>query len=232
MARPLTNLLKEDAVWSWTSDAQQAIAVIKSSLQSAPILALPDEDRPFSVVCDASDFAICAMLQMDAEGRERVVSFQSRQLKAAENHYPVHDKEPLAMKYVLVKFRVHLLGQKPFVIYTDHASMRTATSSPHLSQRMARWLSFFAEYNFTVEYKPGKQNVLADALSRRTDYELAHLAYLESLLYELVREAYVDDDDLAGLVEALSAPNKAVELTARQRSRLRRYSVVEGLLYY
>ncbi|KAE9186043.1 hypothetical protein PF002_g25990 [Phytophthora fragariae] len=97
---------------------------------------------------------------------------------------------------------------------------------------MARWLSFFAEYNFTVEYKSGKQNVLADALSRRPDYELAHLTYLESPLYELIREAYADDDDLAGLVEALSAPNKAVELTARQRSRLHRYSVVEGLLYY
>ncbi|KAE8984240.1 hypothetical protein PR001_g23234 [Phytophthora rubi] len=170
--------------------------------------------------------------KVDAEGRERVVSFQSRQLKTAEKNYPVHDKELLAMKYALVKFRVHLLGQKPFVIYTDHASLRTATSSPHLSQRMARWLSFFAEYNFTVEYKPGKQNVLADALSRRPDYELAHLAYLESPLYELIREAYADDDDLAGLVEALSAPDKAVELTARQRSRLHRYSVVEGLLYY
>ncbi|KAE9132880.1 hypothetical protein PF010_g3020 [Phytophthora fragariae] len=97
---------------------------------------------------------------------------------------------------------------------------------------MARWLSFFAKYNFTVEYKPGKQNVLADALSRRPDYELAHLAYLESPLYELIREAYADDDDHAGLVEALSAPNKAVELTARQRSRLHRYSVVEGLIYY
>ncbi|KAE8889782.1 hypothetical protein PF003_g26446 [Phytophthora fragariae] len=172
MARPLTNLLKKDAVWSWTSEAQQAFEAIKSSLQSAPILALPDEERPFSVVCDASDFAIgCALLQVDAEGRERVVSFQSRQLKAAEKNYPVHDKELLAMKYALVKFRVHLLGQKPFVIYTDHSSLRTATSSPHLSQRMARWLSFFAEYNFTVEYKPGKQNVLADALSRRPDYE-------------------------------------------------------------
>ncbi|KAE9200493.1 hypothetical protein PF004_g18985 [Phytophthora fragariae] len=231
--RPLTNLLKKDAVWSWTSEAQQAFEAIKSSLQSAPILVLPDEDNPFSKVCDASDFAIgCALLQVDAEGRERVVSFQSRQLKAAEKNYPVHDKELLAMKYALVKFRVHLLGQKPFVIYTDHASLRTATSSPHLSQRMARWLSFFAEYNFTVEYKPGKQNVLADALSRRLDYELAHLAYLESPLYEHIREAYADDDDLAGLVEALSAPNQTVELTARQRSRLLRYSVVEGLSDY
>ncbi|KAE9015815.1 hypothetical protein PR001_g14801 [Phytophthora rubi] len=139
MARPLTNLLKKDAVWSWTPEAQQAFEAIKSSLQSAPILALPDEERPFSVVCDASDFAIgCALLQVDAEGRERVVSFQSRQLKSAEKNYPVPDKELLAMKYALVKFRVHLLGQKPFVIYTDHASLRTATSSPHLSQRMAQ----------------------------------------------------------------------------------------------
>ncbi|KAE9205141.1 hypothetical protein PF005_g13524 [Phytophthora fragariae] len=208
MAPPLTNLLKKDAVWSWTSEAQQAFEAIKSSLQRAPILALPDEDRPFSVV--------------GAEGRERIVSFQSRQLKAAEKNYTVHDKEFLAMKYALVKFRVHLLGQKPFVVYTYHASLRTATSSPHLSQRMARWLSFFAEYNFTVEYKPGKQNVLVDALSRRPDYELAHLAYLESPLYELIREAYADDNDLAGLVEALSSPNNAVDLTARQRSRLHR----------
>ncbi|GMF40216.1 unnamed protein product [Phytophthora fragariaefolia] len=67
-------------------------------------------------------------------------------VEGSEKNYPVHDKELLAMKYALVKFRVHLLGQKPFVIYTDHASLRTATSSPHLSLRMARWLSFFAEY--------------------------------------------------------------------------------------
>ncbi|GMG17932.1 unnamed protein product [Phytophthora fragariaefolia] len=215
-------------LWEWL-----AFKAIKNSLQSAPILALPDEDRPFSVVCDAYDFAIgCALLQVDAEGREQVVSFQSRQLKAAEKNYPVHDKELLAMKYALVKFRVHLLGQKPFGIYTDHASLRTATSSPHLSPRMGRWLSFFTEYNFTVEYKPGKQNVLADALCRRPDYELAHLAYLESPLYELIRKAYADDDDLAGLVESLGVPNKPVELTARQRSRLHRYSVLEGLTYY
>jgi hypothetical protein len=78
------------------------------------------------------------MVQVDPDGRERVVSFQSGQLKAAEKNYPVHDKELLAMKYALVKFRVHLLGSKPFVIYTDHASLRMANSSPHLSQRIAR----------------------------------------------------------------------------------------------
>ena len=145
MARPLSNLLKKDADWCWTSTENDAFIAVKDSLLQAPILALPDPDRPFSVVCDASDFAIgCALLQPDVEGHERVIAFESRQLKAAEKNYPVHDKELLAMKYALVKFRVHLLGSKPFVVCTDHASLRTETQSPHLSQRMARWLSFFA----------------------------------------------------------------------------------------
>lgn len=136
------------------------------------ILMLPDEAKPFHMVCDASDFAIeCALMQFDDEGRERVVSFQSRQLKPAERSYPLHDKELLAMRYALTKFRVHLLGEQTFALYTDHALLRTATKSPHLSQQMARWLSFFAEYNFVVHYKPGKSNILADALSRRPDYD-------------------------------------------------------------
>ena len=91
------------------------------------------------------------------------------------------------MKYSLAKFKVHLLGSKPFVIYTDHASLRTATQSPHLSQRMARWLYFFAEYNFEVNYYTGKQNALADALSRRPDYELAHVTTISSSVTDLIR---------------------------------------------
>ncbi|GMF60053.1 unnamed protein product [Phytophthora fragariaefolia] len=133
---------------------------------------LPDDSKPFYVVCDASDFAIgCALMQFDDEGHERVVSYQSRQMKPAEHNYPVHDKELLAMRYALIEFRVYLLGEQSLAVYTDHASLRSAMKSPHLSQRMARWLSFFAEYNFVVHYKSGKNNILADALSRRPDYD-------------------------------------------------------------
>ncbi|POM73341.1 Pol protein [Phytophthora palmivora] len=166
--------------WVWEQQHQDAFDSIKASLQQAPVLALPDENKSF---------------RKDDEGHERVISFQSRQLKAAERNYPVHDKELLAMKYALVKFRVHLLGTRPFVIYTDLASLRTATNSPHLSQRMARWLSFFPDYNFRVEYKPGKLNVLADALSRRPGYELAHVSRVTTDLYNRIRLAYQEDEN-------------------------------------
>ncbi|KAG3155132.1 hypothetical protein PC128_g22134 [Phytophthora cactorum] len=172
LIQPLSSLLKKDVQWVWKPEHQAAFDSVKKSLPSAPILMLSDDSKPFHVVCDASDFAIgSALMQFDDEGKERVVSYQSRQLKPAERNYPVHDKELLAMCYALIKFRVYLLGEESFAVYTDHASLRTAMKTPHLSQRMARWLSFFSDYSFVVHYKPGKNNILADALSRRPDYD-------------------------------------------------------------
>ncbi|GMF61283.1 unnamed protein product [Phytophthora fragariaefolia] len=235
LANPLSDLLKKDTDWRWECQYQEAFDSIKASLQRAPILVLPDESKPFSVVCDASDYAIgCPLLQSDEDGFERVISFQSRQLKAAEWNYPVHDKELLAMKYALVKFRVELLGSRLFVVYTDHVSLRTATNSPHLSQRMARWPSFFAEYNFRVEYKPGRLNVLADALSRRPDYELAHISRVTTDLYDRIRLAYRDDESFASLARFFAAGEDAQVkwLSPRQKARLHRFEWADGLLHY
>ncbi|POM71018.1 LOW QUALITY PROTEIN: Pol protein, partial [Phytophthora palmivora] len=167
----------------------------QGELTASASLAFPDENKSFSVVCDASDYAIgCALLQKDDEGRERVISFQSRQLKAAERNYPVHDKGLLAMK----------------------------------------WLSFFAEYNFRVEYKPGKLNVLADTLSRRPGYELANVSRVTTDLYDRIRLAYQEDGNYTPLVQFVSDGEdaKADRLTPRQRAQLQRYELTEGLLYY
>ena len=81
------------------------------------------------MVCDASDFAIGFALmhydEDDAEDSKRVVCYHSRQLQPAECNYPVHDKEPLDMKYALAKYRVDLLYDRPFIVFTDHASLQT-----------------------------------------------------------------------------------------------------------
>ncbi|KAF1333614.1 Pol protein, partial [Globisporangium splendens] len=249
--RPLTHLLKKDVEWDWTNDVMNAFIDVKESLVRAPVLALPDHTKAFSVVCDASDFAIgCALMQKDDDGHERVVSYQSRLLKAAEKNYPVHDKELLAIKYALLKFRVHLLGATPFVVYTDHASLRTAINSPHLSQRMARWLAFFSEFNFRVEYKPGKENVLADALSRRPDYEssaddssdalclertpdLMHLSIsrVQTKLKDNIQSLYAKDDECRLLLAHFDGSSKE-SLPAKLKSKLARFSYHDGLLWH
>ena len=74
-------------------------------------------------------------MQFDTDGAERFIGYQSRQLRAAESNYPVHDKEFFAMKYALTKFRVYLLGYIPFIVYTDYAYLCTTVNSPHISQR-------------------------------------------------------------------------------------------------
>ena len=109
------------------------------------------------------------------------------------------------------------------MIYTDPASLCTATKSPHLSQRMARWLSFFAEYNFEVKYKPGKQNALAGALSRRPDYELSHLTTIMSPIPELTRSAYAKDKKCVALLRSLKNSDSDIKLPARLRARLHRF---------
>ncbi|KAF1322519.1 reverse transcriptase, partial [Globisporangium splendens] len=253
LVQPLTQLLKKDIEWEWSSDHQAAFAEVKRSLREAPVLAIANHDKPFHVVCDASDYAIgCALMQHDDEGHERVVSHQSRQLRPAERNYPVHDKELLAMKYSLVKFRVYLLGEERFAIYTDHASLRTAVKTPHLSQRMARWFSFFAEYNFVVHYKPGETNILADALSRRPNYDpktksedtdgacrlcediQAIAVQATTAVREDIVEGYKSDETCQDLLKYFKDPSdKALQgLPSRTRSRVHRFRVHNGLLYY
>ncbi|KAF1334714.1 reverse transcriptase, partial [Globisporangium splendens] len=246
--RPLSSLLKKGVDWKWSNECQDAFVKMKSSLMEAPVLAIADHERPFYVVCDASNFAIgCALMQRDDADRERVICYQSRQLKPAERSYPVHDKELLAMKYALTKFRVYLLGSKRFTVYTDHASLLTAVKSPHLSQRMARWLSFFAEYEFDVEYKPGRFNVIADALSRRPDFESKANDSKEDRVMAITREstptssriddikrAYATDSDISRLVAHLSdLSDKSLKaLDPAQRARLHRYEMRNDVLYY
>ncbi|OWZ02271.1 Retrovirus Polyprotein [Phytophthora megakarya] len=199
---------------------------------------LPDESNQFHVVCDASDFAIgCALMQFDDDGRERVVSYQSRQIKPAERNYPVHDKELLAIRYALIKFRVYLIGEEIFAVYTDHASLQTAMKRLHLSQHMARWLSFFPQYNFVVHYKPGKNNILDDGLLRRPDYDprnrLGHQQPNEedacascvasglNLTYQSQIDRYsLDDNLLVYSIDKFDAPRVVIPNDADLRSRI------------
>jgi RNase H-like domain found in reverse transcriptase len=105
-------------------------------MTTAPILCILDPDLPFTITTDASDFAVGAVLQQDQGQGPQPVAFTSRKMNPAERNYPAHDKELLAVIHALKKWRVYLEG-RPFIVYSDHATLRHLQKQPSLSQRQA-----------------------------------------------------------------------------------------------
>ena len=136
---------------------------MKRLLTTAPVLAQLDIEKPFDVYCDASGIGIgCVLMQ---EGR--VIAYASRQLKQHEEHYPTHDLELAAVVHALKIWRHYLLGNMCH-IYTDHKSLKYIFTQSELNMRQRRWLELIKDYDLEVHYHPGKANVVADALSRKS----------------------------------------------------------------
>jgi transcription antitermination factor NusG len=169
IAKPLYALLEKVSPMLWTEDAQVAAETLKERLVAAPILALPDTSQPFIVTTNASTYAVGAVLSQKIDGVERPVAFEGRKLRVAEVNYPVHERELLAVIYALHKWQIYLM-HKRFTILTDHLPLKYYLSQPKLSARQIRWMQFLANFEFDIQYKEGRRNVVADAISRRPDY--------------------------------------------------------------
>ena len=134
-------------------------------MTKAPVLCIPDPDLPFTVTTDASDFAVGAVLMQDQGQGPQPIAFTSRKMNIHEKNYAAHEKETLAIMHALSKWRVYLEGRR-FTVYTDHTTLRHFPEQPNLSRRQACWTEKMQEYDFDIKYLPGKQNVVADAISR------------------------------------------------------------------
>ena len=103
-----------------------------------------------------------------------VIAYASRQLKSYEQNYPTHDLELAAVVFALKIWRHHLYGE-PCMIYTDHKSLKYLFTQKELNLRQRRWLELINDYDCYIEYHPGKANVVADALSRKSSRQLAYM---------------------------------------------------------
>ena len=147
----------------WSDKCQANFDELKKRLTTAPVLILPDLSKNFSIYCDASRLGLgCVLMQ---EGR--VVAYASRQLRKHELNYPTHDLELAAMVHALKIWRHYLIGHKSD-IYTDHKSLKYIFTQSDLNLRQRRWLELIKDYDLEVHYHPGKANVVADALSRKS----------------------------------------------------------------
>ncbi|WVZ52573.1 hypothetical protein U9M48_003621 [Paspalum notatum var. saurae] len=167
-AKPMTSLLEKDAAFKWTAERQAVFDELKRRLTTAPILTLPDQQKKFTVYCDASrDGLGCVLME---EGK--VVAYGSRQLRKHEVNYPTHDLELAAVVYALKIWRHYLFGQR-CEIYTDHKSLKYIFTQNELNMRQRRWLELIKDYDLEIHYHPGKANVVADALSRKSYANMA-----------------------------------------------------------
>ena len=169
IAAPLSDLTKENVKFEWTSKQEEAFRKLKQAIATAPVLALPDPNLPFVVHTDASGFALGAVLQQDQGKGLQPIAYLSKKMLDAETRYPVRDQELLAIIHALKSWRQYLYGKK-FTIKTDHHSLKYLETQPHLSNREARWKDLLAQYDYVIEYVEGKENVVADGLSRRPDH--------------------------------------------------------------
>lgn len=162
---PLTELLKDNSVFSWGNQEETAVQYLKQKLSEAPILSLPNQHRLFTLSCDASGRAIAGVLAQPTNDAANVIAFESRKLSKEEVKYPVYELELLAIIHCLKIWKCYLMGVD-FIIYTDHASLKYIQTQKVLSPRVTRWLDLLSQFSFKIEYRPGKENVVADALSR------------------------------------------------------------------
>ncbi|CAN1768730.1 Retrovirus-related Pol polyprotein from transposon 17.6 [Linum perenne] len=170
IASPLHKLLRKESKYEWSEECQRSFEELKKKLTSAPVLTLPVEGGEYVVFSDASLQGLGCVLMQNG----KVVAYASRQLRVHEVNYPTHDLELAAVVFALKLWRHYLYGET-FKIMTDHKSLKHLMDQKELNGRQRRWMELLKDYDCTIDYHPGKANVVADALNRRELVDLRAL---------------------------------------------------------
>lgn len=154
---------------AWTDEHQSIIEQLIDCLLQPPVLAFPDFSQPFVLHTDASAQGLGAVLYQNQNGKLRVIAYGSRTLSAAEKNYHLHSGklEFLALKWSITeKFRDYLYYAPTFTVYSDNNPLTYVLSTAKLNATGSRWVAELADFHFTIRYRPGRENIDADTLSR------------------------------------------------------------------
>jgi hypothetical protein len=167
IAAPLHKLTSKSCAWKWSDHEATAFNDLKQVLMEAPVLKLFNPNKPIFIDCDASNYAIGAVLvQPGDDDLEHPVAYFSRCLSKAECNYCVTRRELLSVLEALRKWR-HYVAGAPVTIRTDHSSLTWLKSFKNPENQMARWFEELSQYDITLQHRPGSKSGNADALSRR-----------------------------------------------------------------
>uniref|UniRef100_A0A3B3Q8H6 Gypsy retrotransposon integrase-like protein 1 n=1 Tax=Paramormyrops kingsleyae TaxID=1676925 RepID=A0A3B3Q8H6_9TELE len=192
----------------WTDKHQEILEGLIDCLIEPPVLAFPDFSQPFVLHTDASNQGLGAVLYQPQGGKLRVIAYGSRTLTVAEKKYHLHSGklEFLALKWAVTeKFRDYLYYAPTFTIYSDNNPLTYVLTSAKLNATGCRWVAELADFHFNIKYRPGKENVDADSLSRMP-------LDIETLMEECTEE--VPADCVGATVQSVEIPHPNFSWTA------------------
>ncbi|GJT57845.1 reverse transcriptase domain-containing protein [Tanacetum coccineum] len=173
IARPMTHLLEKETPFVFSKDCIDAFhfffQTLKKKLTEAPILVVPDWNLPFELMCDASDFAIGAVLGQRKMKHFQPIHYASKTMTEAQIHYTTTEKEMLAVVYAFEKFRPYLVLSKS-IVYTDHSALKYLMNKQDAKPRLLRWVLLLQEFDITIRDKKRKPYLFrtcADQIIRR-----------------------------------------------------------------
>ncbi|XP_042401233.1 uncharacterized protein LOC121991287 [Zingiber officinale] len=165
IALPLSQLLQKDVVFDFDQRCMEAFDRLKEALTSAPIIGPPDWSLPFELMCDASDYAVGAVLAQRVDGAPHVICYASKTLDSSQANYTTTEKELLSIVFALDKFRSYLLCSH-VIIFSDHAALKYLLKKPDAKPRLIKWMLLLQEFDVEIRDRSGKENLVADHLSR------------------------------------------------------------------
>src|SRR3954463_7761166 len=168
ISKPLSNLLQKDVPFVFDDDCKEAFETLKKALTAAPIVQPPDWSLPFEIMCDASDFAVGAVLGQQIDKKLNVIHYASKTLDAAQKNYATTEKEFLTVIFACDKFIPYIVDSN-VTIHTDHAAIKYLMTKKDAKPRIIRWVFLLQEFDLHIVDRKGEDNPLADNLSRMED---------------------------------------------------------------
>nr|GEX25464.1 hypothetical protein [Tanacetum cinerariifolium] len=162
IARPMTHLLEKETPFVFSKECVDAFDTLKKKLTEASTLVVLDWNLPFELMCDASDFAIGAVLGQRKTKHFKPIHYASKTMTEAQIHYTTTEKEMLAVVYAFEKFRSYLVLSKS-IVYTDQSALKYLLNKQDAKPRLLRWVLLLQEFDITIRDKKGYEN-LAETL--------------------------------------------------------------------
>lgn len=212
ISRPLSELTRKSAKWIWSDIHSNAFNKLKQLLTTAPILKQVEENKPFILRTDASNYALGAVLLQTEDSEERPIEYASRLLTSAERNYNTTEREALAVVWALQKYRGYIDGAEVEVC-TDHQALKWLMSLRVPSGRLARWVLLIQSFNVKISYTPGKSNVIADMLSRPICSDISSCGVcsieidLPSKGSKMIRDSQLEDPEILKIINCFETPN-------------------------